>query len=217
MTWNDKPDISRGMISKLLTPDGGIGPGWRSSIAAEFPFLFRALDRQRRKEIVETSWGPSGAWWLRDRVVDKIDVVLGSEIRHAAVENDQIILRIVSKCKESRIAAGHVIAATGFKTDMTRHAFLSKEIIDSISLIDGVPELARNFETNIGGLYVIGPAAAYSFGPVMRFVYGAKYAAPHVARHIKRLYREDVKTRRGVGDVGVGTPSGDTAVDPASR
>jgi thioredoxin reductase len=197
VSWNCKPDNNRGLISKLVTPEGRIGPGWRAHIAAEFPFLFRALRRQYRQKIVNTTFGPSGAWWLHDRVIGNIEVSLGSEVRHAAVENDRIVLCVATNNQESQIEASHVIAATGFKTDMSQHAFLSREIVQSMSLLDGVPELTRNFETNVRGLYVIGPASSYSFGPVMRFVYGAKHAAPRVAMHINSLYRKDVKQRTG--------------------
>jgi thioredoxin reductase len=213
VTWNSKPDSTRGIISKLLRPEGRIGPGWPAHIVAEYPYVFRALRRQRRKEIVNSSWGPSGAWWLHDRVANQVEVSLNSEIRHATVENNRVALRVVCNNQELRIEASHVIAATGFKTDIGRHAFLSKEIVQSMSLVDGVPELTRNFETNVRGLYIIGPASAYSFGPVMRFVYGAKYAAPHVARHIGRLYRTDARTQRHA-DRSAGV---ETTVDRAIR
>jgi hypothetical protein len=32
----------------------------------------------------------------------------------------------------------------------------------------------------------VGPAAANSFGPLMRFMVGAQYASPLLARHLKR-------------------------------
>jgi cation diffusion facilitator CzcD-associated flavoprotein CzcO len=196
VSWNSKPQISRSLISRLLTPEGRIGPGWRSHIIAEWPFVFRAFGAERRKQVVNSTWGPSGAWWLRDRVVDQVDVSLGSQIRHAAVDKNRIILQVSGKDQESQIEADHVIAATGFKTDLSRHEFLSREIVQSMSLADGVPELTGNFETDVRGLYVIGPASSYSFGPVMRFIYGAKYAAPQVARHIEKLYRRDIRTQR---------------------
>jgi len=210
VTWNDTPDASRGLVSRLLVPNGGIGLGWRAHVVGEYPLVFHLLDRGQRKEIVARTWGPSGAWWLRDRVIDKIDVAFRCEVRHASVENDQVILRLACGKEDSYAAAQHVIAATGFKTDVRQHTFLSKEIRDSISLNDGAPELTRNFETNIRGLYFVGPAAAYSFGPAMRFVYGAKYAAPCVARHINRRFREDVRPHRVVG---IGASSPDTTIN----
>ena len=194
--WHARPDAARNILSKLKSPDAGLGRGWRSYILSEFPHLFHRLDYRRRKQFLDTSNGASGAWWLRHRVVDKVKISFCTEVRDAAVDSDQVILRAMNGNKASYIAADHVIAATGFKVDMRRHDFLSKEIMDAISVNDGIPELTPNFETRIGGLYVIGPATAHSFGPVMRFVYGAKHAAPCVARHIADSLR--ASTRQGV-------------------
>jgi thioredoxin reductase len=191
--WYEWPGASRGPIAKLLSPDAGLGRGWRSLVLSEFPLIFHMMDHRRRKRIVENSFGPAGAWWLRDRVVEKVKISFRTEIRHVAIENEQVILRVMSENNESYITAKHVIAATGFRPDMRRHGFLSKELVDSISLTDGSPELTHNFETNIRGLYVIGPASSLSFGPVMRFIYGAKYAAPRVARHIGNSFRARVR------------------------
>ncbi|MPW17424.1 SidA/IucD/PvdA family monooxygenase [Paraburkholderia sp. CNPSo 3157] len=214
IAWNGEPAVDRGIISKLRAPEGGIGRGWLSYITSEYPFAFRTLNHQRRKRIVATYWGPTGAWWLRDRVVGKFDVSLGSEVRDAVIENDRIVLHVANCNTESRIEANHVIAATGFKVDINAHQFLSKEIVQALSLVDGIPELTGNFETVVRGLYIIGPASAYTFGPVMRFIYGAKYAAPQVARHIRKMYRESAATRSWVG---TGASSGDAAINQSGR
>jgi cation diffusion facilitator CzcD-associated flavoprotein CzcO len=186
--WNSTPVPAQG-ISRLLRPDAGLGPGLRSYVLSEFPQAFYTLGRQTRKTLLETINGPSGAWWLHDRVVGHIDVSFRAEVRDVAVESGKVILRVTSGNKESYIAGDHVIAATGFKTDMRRHTFISQEVMDSMSMLDGIPILTRNFETSVHGLYVIGPASAHSFGPVMRFVLGTKHAAPRVAWHIRASSR----------------------------
>jgi len=43
-----------------------------------------------------------------------------------------------------------------------------------------------NFESSLKGLSFVGAAAAFSFGPLLRFVAGAEFAAPTVARHLTR-------------------------------
>ena len=182
--WHPRPQASRSTLSRLARPDAGLGRGWRSLFLSEYPRLFHMLDHRRRKQIMERSFGASGAWWLRDRVVGKVKISFRTEVRSAAIQNDQVVLRVISENKESFVAADHVIAATGFKTDMRQHGFLSKEIVDAISVDGALPELTSNYETQVRGLYVIGPASAHSFGPVMRFVYGARHAVPRVARHI---------------------------------
>jgi hypothetical protein len=44
--------------------------------------------------------------------------------------------------------------------------------------------LSQHFESSVPGLYFVGPAAAATFGPLMRFAYGARYTAPQVARRL---------------------------------
>ena len=49
--------------------------------------------------------------------------------------------------------------------------------------------LNGSFESSVDGLYIVGPAAANSFGPLMRFMVGAEYVAPLVAGRIARRAR----------------------------
>ncbi|MEW9582991.1 NAD(P)-binding domain-containing protein [Paraburkholderia sp. DGU8] len=185
VVWHTRPEATRSIASKLKGPDAGLGRGWRSLFLSECPGIFHLLDDARRKLIMEKSYGASGAWWLHDRVVDKVKLSFRTEVRAASVDNGRVVLRVSTDGRDAAVGADHVIAATGFKTDMRQHAFLSKDIADTLAGSAGLPELTSNYETQVRGLYVIGPACAHSFGPVMRFVYGTKHASPCVARHIK--------------------------------
>jgi hypothetical protein len=53
-----------------------------------------------------------------------------------------------------------------------------------IALRGKAPLLSTSFETTAPGLYVIGLPAAPTFGPSLRFMYGAKFAARTVARSL---------------------------------
>jgi cation diffusion facilitator CzcD-associated flavoprotein CzcO len=184
IVWHGRPEMTRSLLAKLRWPDAGLGRGWKSLFLSECPRLFHMLDSTRRKLVLDRMYGASGAWWLRDRVVGKVKLTLRTKVRSASVEDDRVLLRVMTDGKEATVDADHVIVATGFKTDMRQHAFLSKDIAETIAGSTGMPDLTRNYETLVRGLYVIGPASAHSFGPVMRFVYGTKHAAPCVARHI---------------------------------
>jgi hypothetical protein len=49
------------------------------------------------------------------------------------------------------------------------------------------PRLTRHFESSIPGLYFVGTAAANSFGPMLRFAYGAGFTSSRLAGHLKRV------------------------------
>jgi hypothetical protein len=92
---------------------------------------------------------------------------------------------------EREVVTEHVIAATGYKVDMDRLKFVSPEIRSTLKLVNGAPVLSTGFESSIPGLYFAGITAANSFGPVMRFAFGAGFAARTVTRAIKKsLSRE---------------------------
>ena len=54
----------------------------------------------------------------------------------------------------------------------------------AVRRVERAPRLSRHFESSVPGLYFVGPAAAFSFGPLFRFVTGASFVAPTVARHV---------------------------------
>jgi thioredoxin reductase len=195
VVWHTRPRAGRSLLSKIKGPDAGLGRGWRSVFLSEYPGLFHMLDNAWRKQIMEKTYGASGAWWLHDRVVGKVKITYRTMVRSAALDNGRVVLRVQTDGKDALVAADHVIAATGFRTDMRQHAFLSKDIADAISGESGLPELTSSYETQVPGLYVIGPASAHSFGPVMRFVYGTKHASPCVARHIAGSLKVGVRER----------------------
>ena len=51
---------------------------------------------------------------------------------------------------------------------------------------DGYPELARGLESSVPGLHFLGAPAAWSFGPLMRFVSGTGYTARALTRSLLR-------------------------------
>jgi hypothetical protein len=74
---------------------------------------------------------------------------------------------------------------------MERLGFLNPEIRSKVEALDRTPILSSSFESSIPGLYFVGVAAANSFGPVMRFAFGAGFAARTLTRTLtKSLSRE---------------------------
>ena len=64
--------------------------------------------------------------------------------------------------------------------------YLDSTLRGSIAREDVAPLLNANFETSVPGLYIVGIASAPTFGPVMRFMFGAKHAASALAHHPKQ-------------------------------
>jgi thioredoxin reductase len=88
--------------------------------------------------------------------------------------------------------ADHVIAATGYVPDLRRIPFLDGALRQQIAHVVHTPKLSDHFETSVPGLYAMGSLAANTFGPLMRFMVGAEYAAPRVAA---RLLKTATKIR----------------------
>ncbi len=86
-----------------------------------------------------------------------------------------------------RFLPDHVVAATGFQANLSRVPFMTPSLLSRIATTGAAPKLSGNFETSYPGLYVVGPASANSFGPLMRFMTGAEYAAPVLAKHLRKM------------------------------
>jgi hypothetical protein len=79
--------------------------------------------------------------------------------------------------------ADHVILGTGYRVDVTRYRFLGPRILKQLHIVDGFPSLGPGFESSIPGLHFLGASAAWSYGPLMYFVSGTKFAADTLVRH----------------------------------
>jgi thioredoxin reductase len=177
---------------QIRHPQSGLGPGLRSRFFADAPAAFHYLPERLRLEAVRRSLGPSGGWFIRDKVIGKVPLHLGCAPQSAGVQDDRVHLTVrTADGSEREIVTEHVIAATGYKVDLERLKFLNPGIRSQIKALNRVPVLSSSFESSIPGLYFAGVAAANSFGPVMRFAFGAGFAARTLTRALeKSLSRE---------------------------
>jgi hypothetical protein len=91
------------------------------------------------------------------------------------------------------VVVDHVIAATGYKVDLERLQFLSPDLRSQVRTVNGAPVLTSNFESSMKGLYFAGIAAANTFGPVMRFAFGAGFAARRLAKTLGQSQSQNAK------------------------
>lgn len=184
--WN-APSGHRSLLSRLRAPDAGLASGWEALAVSELPRVFRiAFPPQKRHRYVAGAFGPGGAWWLRKRVEERIECWLESRVLHASAEDGRVRLTVAGPDGTREWLTDHVIAATGYRVDIDRLEYLSAQIKRDIHREgQGIAALSSAFETSVPGLYLVGVSSAPVFGSVMRFMFGAKHAAPILARHLR--------------------------------
>jgi thioredoxin reductase len=171
----------------MKRPRSGIGPGWRLRFCADAPMAFHYLPQSLRLEAVRRILGPSGGWFAKDKVIGKVPLLLGQTVQRAEMQDGRVRLQLRAQDgSHSEVRTEHVIAATGYKVDLDRLKFLSPEIRSNLKVVKGAPVLSSGFESSTPGLYFAGITAANSFGPVMRFAFGAGFAARTVTQAVKK-------------------------------
>ena len=161
-------------------PLSELGGGWRNYFFVNAPMLFGFLPQSVRMHIVRASLGPAGGWPAKDSV-ERAPLLLGHTIRQAICDGSGVHLDLIGPSGEERIVrTDYVIAATGYKVDLRRLAFLQDF---GVRGVEHTPILSANFESSMPGLYFVGLASANTFGPAMRFLVGARYTAQKLARH----------------------------------
>lgn len=177
----------RSQWQQIRHPQSGLGPGMRSRFFANAPGVFHYLPERLRLEAVQRSLGPSGGWFIRDKVVGKVPLHLGCTPQGAEVKDGRVHLSVQAADGSKReILTEHIIAATGYRVDLERLKFLNAEIRSQVKTVAGSPVLSSTFESSMPGLYFAGVAAANSFGPVMRFAFGAGFAARTLTRALSK-------------------------------
>jgi thioredoxin reductase len=182
LKWNSR--IIDRPAWKRWNPMSGLGGGWRNRFYENAPMLFRYLPSRTRLRIVRTWLGPAGAYTAKDCVLERVPLVLGHTVERAGIRGDRVHLHLRNDRGEEReLSTDHVIAATGYEVDLRALPFLPSSLLSQIRSIGYSPILSSAFESSVPGLHFVGLASANTFGPVMRFLLGARYTAVRLARH----------------------------------
>ena len=208
----------RSRWQRIRHPSSGLGPGLRSWLCQNAPNIFRFLPGKARLTIVRRHLGPQAAWLMRARLEAGVTVALGESLESASEEGGRVrlVLRTASGGRRT-VLTDHVIAATGYSPDIDRLGFLQERLRLSIRTHARMPVLSGTFESSVAGLYFVGPPAVNSFGPLMRFMVGAEYAAPVVARRLVRQARRTGSAGRIVDSMSARVAAGgDEAAAPAA-
>jgi thioredoxin reductase len=180
----------RSRWQRVRHPPSGLGPGLRSWLCQNAPYLFRYLPGRARLAIIRRHLGPRSAWEMKARLEAGVAVTLGENIERASEEDGRVrlVLRATDGSRREAVT-DHVVAATGYWPDIQRLTFLGEGLRTSIRTHARMPVVSGTFESSVPGLYFVGPPAVNSFGPLMRFMVGAEYVAPLVARRLARRAR----------------------------
>jgi thioredoxin reductase len=187
-------ELPRSLAQTIRQPLSPVGPGWKSRFFTDFPHVFHGLPKPVQHRLVKGFLGPAGGWFLRGRF-DRVPLLAGYQVKGAQASGDRAILWLKSgNGDEHRIETEHVIAATGYRPNIRRMPFLGAGITSQLRLSNNVPALWSHFESSVPGLFFVGASAVESFGPVLRFACGAKFAANRLSNHLTRASRFSQRT-----------------------
>jgi cation diffusion facilitator CzcD-associated flavoprotein CzcO len=187
----------RPLIERLMAPRSGLGLGWRSRMCTDIPLVFHALPASLRLKAVQSHLGPAPCWFTRDGVEGKLPMRLGTDITDVRAQNGGVTLVLRDKNQvQTELDVDHVIAATGYHVELSRLPFFDEALRSRVAVVEDSPVLNRQFESSIPGLYFVGVSAAYSFGPMLRFAYGADYTATRLAAYLRSRLPAKAASRR---------------------
>jgi len=191
IAWNKVPVMThRSLYQRLRRPRTQLGEGLQLWVYDSAPQLFHCLPRQVRLSRVKASLGPAGGWWLKDRVVGHVPVLVGHQLLAAEERNGRVALQVTDQNGQPKVLiADHVIAATGYRFNFQNLPFLDPSLKSRIRHEEQMPQLSSDFESSVPGLFFTGLASANSFGPVMRFLAGTGFTARRISLHIAKDQR----------------------------
>jgi hypothetical protein len=190
LVFHNPPKIGqrRSLWQQIRHPQSGLGPGMKSYFFSNLPYLFRYFPEETRLRLVRTTLGPSAGWTSKRQVVGKVPLLLGMTAQSVETIGGKVRLRLRADDGSDReVITNHVITGTGYKIDLSRLQFLSPEIRRQIAVVAGSRVLSSMFESSVPGLYFVGLAAANTFGPLMRFAFGARFAAERISKAMQSL------------------------------
>jgi cation diffusion facilitator CzcD-associated flavoprotein CzcO len=186
IAFHDPPIVQRSLIERIKAPRSGLGTGWRSRLCTDAPDLFHVMPEKLRFRAVERHLGPAPCWFIRDAVDGRLRMHLGTTLSKASAAGGSVRLEFNQQGKSDKqiVEVDHVIAGTGFKVALSRLKFIDAAMQSRIRKSADTPILNRHFESSLKDLFFVGGAAANSFGPLLRFAFGANFAAKRVSQRL---------------------------------
>lgn len=169
------------ITSRIFYAPTDVGPAGISQIVSR-PDLLKQLPRSLQDRLRKRSVRPAGARWLLSRLGD-VPIVFERRVVSARRVRNQVRIWLDDGSERT---VDHVLLGTGYRVDISKYDFLAPELLQSIERSNGYPRLRAGLETSVPGLHILGAPAAYTFGPLMQFVSGTRYASSSLAHCIAR-------------------------------
>jgi cation diffusion facilitator CzcD-associated flavoprotein CzcO len=161
-----------GPLSSALYAKHDVGPMGISRLVA-YPQLLAAFPRGIRERIRRRAIRSAGSAWLPPRL-RSVKITTGRSVMSAEPVGRQLRLRL-DDGSERRV--DHALLGTGYRVDVARYPFLSRELLSQVRVVDGWPALSKGLRSSVPGLHFLGAPAAGSFGPLLHFVAGTEFAS----------------------------------------
>jgi FAD-dependent urate hydroxylase len=171
-------------VRGILYAPTDVGPAGLSQLLAR-PDLLKVLPRGLKDKLRKRAVRPAGARWLVDRLTN-VPIRLGRLVASATAVGERVKVKLDDGTER---VVDHVLLGTGYRVDVSKYEFLSRDLVQSIDRVNGYPRLRPGLETSVAGLHILGSPAAWTFGPLMQFVSGTGYASKALLSRISKSTR----------------------------
>jgi cation diffusion facilitator CzcD-associated flavoprotein CzcO len=165
-------------LRRRMMTRGAVGP-FPLNWLAEAPGLAHLLPSKLREEFSLRCLRPKASGWLRPRF-GAVRIKDNRAVARARTGDNGVTLEL----SDGVSTVDRVVLGTGYKIDIARLGIFAPALLQKIALADGAPRLSGGLQSNVPGLHFVGATAVHSFGPLLRFVWGAGFAARGVTRAV---------------------------------
>ncbi|GCE25374.1 hypothetical protein KDA_08580 [Dictyobacter alpinus] len=168
----------RSLWEKIQAPSAGIAPGWENWVLEYMPYLFYRFAQPKKDRFINSNYQAAASDWLRDRVLGKVNIHEHTTIKEMKEQDNKLTVRLSD---DQQLQIDHVLLGTGYEVKAQNLTMIDPTLLEQIQTDNNIPVLNHWFESSVPGLYFIGLSSVRAFGPLYRFVVGAKAAGKRVA------------------------------------
>src|SRR5262249_13857015 len=95
--WQTQVSQTRSLWRRIRSPISGLGARPQAWALTNFPGAMHSAPEKWRIDFTKTHLPPEGAWWLRNRVENRVPVHLGTSVTDAREVAGRVALRLRSR------------------------------------------------------------------------------------------------------------------------